>query len=117
MHILILLQLARRHQVTTVLLLAGLDLLPGEASASITGNWDGWVSLSGTGYGVKYDGDLSDTNYGKFNGNAWGDKDSGWIDFSRAYVTVTPPACGTANGTTISAAPSSNPSTILCATG
>jgi hypothetical protein len=37
--------------------------------------WDGWISLSGTGYGITFDGTY-------FDGYAWGDSVLGWIDFS-----------------------------------
>jgi len=48
---------------------------------SDTGGWDGWVSLSGKNpaYGV-----MLNTTTGVFSGMAWGDKDTGWIDFSGA---------------------------------
>ncbi len=51
-----------------------------------TGGWDGWVSLSGTDYGVGLD-----QNTGVFSAcpdcYAWGSDVVGWIDFSR-LITI-----------------------------
>jgi len=47
------------------------------------GGWDGWISLSGAGYGVTID-----PATGKLNGYAWAG-DQGWIDFSGATVAPT----------------------------
>jgi hypothetical protein len=52
----------------------------GTVSNSSNGGWDGWVSLSGTGYGVTYN-----TVSKNFQGYAWGGPDVvGWINFSAA---------------------------------
>ncbi len=48
------------------------------------GGWDGWISLSGTGYGVTVN-----QSTGVFSGYAWGGSDVlGWIDFSRVVKGV-----------------------------
>ena len=47
------------------------------------GGWDGWISLSGAGYGVNVD-----DSTGAFSDYAWGGGDVlGWIDFSQV-ITV-----------------------------
>ena len=61
------------------------------ALASDNNGWGGWISLSGTNYGVTETG-------GAFSGYAWGDTNVGWVDFSRAqsiYGTcdTTQPVC------------------------
>jgi len=48
-----------------------------KANAADNNGWDGWISLSGTGYGI----DVNSTN-GNFSGWAWGSDVVGWIDFS-----------------------------------
>jgi|GEM_PF-1601367 len=40
-----------------------------------SGNWDGFISLNGGGYGVTL-------NTGKFTGYGWGDKNVGWVNFA-----------------------------------
>ncbi|MDO8522100.1 MAG: hypothetical protein Q7S08_02315 [bacterium] len=45
---------------------------------SYGGGWDGWISLSGSGYGV-----TQDVN-GTLSGYAWGSDVVGWLDFSLA---------------------------------
>ncbi len=45
-----------------------------------SGGWDGWISLSGPGYGV----DRSGTS---LTGYAWGSDVVGWLDFSYATTT------------------------------
>lgn len=47
------------------------------------GGWDGWISLSGSGYGVTQSG-------AALSGYAWGNVVVGWLDFSP--VTI-PPGC------------------------
>ena len=42
------------------------------------GGWDGWISLSGSGYGVTQD------QSGVLSGYAWGSDVVGWLDFSAA---------------------------------
>lgn len=57
-----------------------------KAIAADNKGWDGWISLSGTGYGVSESG-------GVFSGYAWGSDVVGWLDFSRArtpYGTCAP---------------------------
>jgi hypothetical protein len=49
-----------------------------------SGGWDGWVSLSGSGYGVTQSGN-------NFSGYAWGSDIVGWTDFS--FATVQLQAC------------------------
>lgn len=51
--------------------------------------WDGWIALSGAGYGPT----LSGSN---FSGYAWGDVNLGWIDFSG--VSTTYQACSSTQG-------------------
>lgn len=46
------------------------------------GGWDGWISLSGTGYGVTFN-----KSTGAFSGYAWGGSDVlGWINFSQVSM-------------------------------
>ncbi|QQG38123.1 MAG: hypothetical protein HYS26_01035 [Candidatus Kaiserbacteria bacterium] len=49
---------------------------------SAADGWDGWISLSGSGYGV------TESN-GTFDGYAWGSDVVGWVDFSYAHTTLT----------------------------
>lgn len=55
--------------------------LQGWAKAlSADGNgWDGWISLSGSGYGVNFD-----SSTGRFSGYAWGSDVVGWVSFDAA---------------------------------
>lgn len=46
--------------------------------SSQSGDWDGFISLSGGGYGPEKDSD------GSFNGYAWGSDVVGWLDFQYA---------------------------------
>src|SRR3989338_2718317 len=63
--------------------LAGwLKALAGGTSSS--GGWDGWISLSGSNYGVV-------DNNGVISGYAWGSDVVGWVDFS--YATAFAPQC------------------------
>ena len=65
------------------------------SSNAQAGGWDGFISLSGAGYGVS----LSN---GAFLGYAWGDTNVGWVDFSRATTTFgTCTAAYTCSGLTI----------------
>lgn len=77
---------------------------------SRTDGWDGWISLSGTGYGV------SDSSAGAITGYAWGSDVVGWIQFN-ASSTATPPPGGTltlmANGST---SPITSPITVASGT-
>ena len=50
---------------------------------SYGGGWDGWISLSGSQYGVTQSG-------GGFTGYAWGNDVVGWLDFAAA---IAPPQC------------------------
>jgi hypothetical protein len=58
------------------------------AAGAGSGGWDGWISLSGSGYGVTYD-----KNSGNFDGYAWegatdpGGAIVGWVDFSRVHAS------------------------------
>jgi hypothetical protein len=45
---------------------------------SQSGGWDGYIALSGSGYGITYD---AVSNF--FSGFAWGDVNTGWIDSSQ----------------------------------
>lgn len=45
-----------------------------------SGGWDGWISLSGSNYGVTQVSSL-------FSGYAWGSDVVGWVDFSLAKTT------------------------------
>ena len=47
--------------------------------------WDGWISLRGSGYGIKINGT-------EFEGWAWGDNVVGWISFN-CNNSETPTAC------------------------
>lgn len=47
-----------------------------------SGGWDGWISLSGTNYGVTLNGST-------FSGYAWGSAIVGWINFNTQYNGVT----------------------------
>ncbi len=51
-------------------------------STAQSGGWDGFISLSGSNYGIT----LLGTN---FSGYAWGDTNVGWVDFSHAGTVVT----------------------------
>ena len=60
-------------------------------AGSNAGGWNGWISLSGSNYGVqisKMDGTGNNHTY------AWSDE-LGWIDFSRAKACATFPGCAT----------------------
>lgn len=64
-------------------------------NAPQSGGWDGFISLSGAGYGV------TNNSVGQFGGYAWGEQNAGWIDFSRAYSvfgTCTPSTAYTCSG-------------------
>ncbi len=50
-------------------------------STSQSGGWDGFISLSGAGYGITYN------SSGQFGGYAWGSTNVGWVDFSKAQST------------------------------
>jgi hypothetical protein len=53
--------------------------------------WDGWISLRGSNYGVKINGETKD-----FEGWAWGDFVVGWISFN-CNNPETPTACSNSN--------------------
>ena len=56
--------------------------LTGWARALSNGDgWDGWISLSGTNYGVIFNN--SSSSFGSY---AWGDEVVGWVDFSLVIV-------------------------------
>jgi hypothetical protein len=46
-----------------------------------SGGWDGFISLSGSGYGVTY------SSGGVFGGFGWGDTNVGWVSFALANST------------------------------
>ena len=54
------------------------------SGASRADGWDGWISLSGTGYGAKFTG-------GNGQGAAWGSDGVGWIDFSGVKFSTEAP--------------------------
>jgi hypothetical protein len=54
--------------------------------------WDGWISLSGSGYGPTV------TN-GLFSGYAWGSDVVGWVSFANAYTPCSVPTTYTCTGT------------------
>lgn len=54
------------------------------APTGTTGIWNGWVHLSGSGYGVTYS-----TSTLQLSGYAWGDSDIGWVHFSGSGYAVT----------------------------
>lgn len=65
---------------------------------SYGGGWDGWISLSGSGYGPVL------ASGGIFSGYAWGSDVVGWTDFSYAQTTYKPCTPNTnvcLNGTTL----------------
>ncbi len=75
---------------TTCPVIGWIRYLPGTLTdPTITGDWDGWVSLQGAmkvppvSYGVTYD----KTN-GTFIGDAWGDSVAGWVRFPKTISTV-----------------------------
>jgi len=83
------------------------------AAVGNSGGWQGWLSLSGPGYGLKLDTDNNKFQSGSY---AWSDE-LGWVDFSR--VTFTPPCsplCGSAVSQTFCAG-GSGPASNLCAQG
>ena len=51
---------------------------------SRTDGWDGWVSLSGTGYGVSFNATTGNANTPSY---AWGSDVVDWIDFTQADIT------------------------------
>ncbi|MFA6353785.1 MAG: hypothetical protein WCW93_02550 [Candidatus Paceibacterota bacterium] len=55
---------------------------------SRTDGWDGWISFSGTGYGVTFDGSA-------FSSYAWGSEVVGWISFSGVTSNIIPVMTGT----------------------
>lgn len=50
-----------------------------KARAAGGDGWDGWIKLSGSGYGVTL-------SQGNFGGYAWGSDVIGWVDWSRAHT-------------------------------
>ncbi|OGG54421.1 hypothetical protein A2764_01865 [Candidatus Kaiserbacteria bacterium RIFCSPHIGHO2_01_FULL_55_79] len=61
--------------------LSGNNLQGWMRALSADGNsWDGWISLSGSGYGPT-------VSSGNFSGYAWGSDVVGWVDWSRAHTT------------------------------
>lgn len=66
--------------------------LAGTGNNPSAGGWDGWVSMSGTGYGVTFTKATQ-----QLSGNAWGDDVVGWVGFN-AIVPIVPvdiPGCMT----------------------
>lgn len=51
-----------------------------KAIAADNNGWDGWISLSGSGYGPT-------VSSGVFSGYAWGSDVVGWVDWSQARTT------------------------------
>ena len=52
--------------------------------------WDGWIALSGTGYGVTLDSNSSAPSSCPSTECAWGSEVVGWIDFSGVVVEAAP---------------------------
>ncbi|MCR4326004.1 MAG: hypothetical protein NUV59_04390 [Patescibacteria group bacterium] len=52
--------------------------------SALSGGWDGWISLSGSGYGP------SIISGGGFNSYAWGSDVVGWVDFSQVRTDFAP---------------------------
>jgi hypothetical protein len=52
--------------------------------------WDGWIALSGTGYGITLDSTSSTPSTCPSTECAWGSEVMGWIDFSGVTVAATP---------------------------
>ena len=73
--------------------------------------WDGWISLSGNGYGVS-----KNTSTNNLTGYAWGSDVLGWIDFSGVSISDVNAngVCGSSNLQTFSSAPSGSG---LCSVG
>ncbi|MFH1759279.1 MAG: hypothetical protein ABH822_01810 [Patescibacteria group bacterium] len=55
----------------------------------LSGDWDGWLSMSGDNYGVKMVRDPSEPC--PLEGWAWGSDVVGWVRFSPDYCDYTPP--------------------------
>ena len=75
---------------TTCPVIGWIRYIPGELTdQSITGGWDGWVSLKGASkvppynYGITYD-----KTDGTFTGDAWGSNVAGWVRFPKTISTV-----------------------------
>ncbi|MDP1625410.1 MAG: hypothetical protein Q8L64_06685 [bacterium] len=68
---------------------SGSSVLGWARALSHSGGWDGWISLSGTGYGVGY-------NDGVFSGYAWGSDVIGWLlfDVQQPNLDLDPPYTG-----------------------
>ncbi len=56
-----------------------------------SGGWDGWISLSGSTYGVKKITDSAGNQ--RFTGYGWGSDVVGWVNFDPEGVGETPPGC------------------------
>lgn len=77
--------------------------------------WDGWIALSGTGYGPTLSG-------GSFSGYSWGDTNAGWISWNGAGYSVATtymPCQSTAgyqcvSGSSVYTAPSCAQTTDVC---
>ena len=65
-----------------------------KALSADNNGWDGWISLSGSGYGPTV------TN-GLFSGYAWGSDVVGWVSFANAYTPCVPATTYTCSGSTI----------------
>ena len=62
---------------------------------SASGGWDGWISLSGTTYGVTMSGHT-------FSGYAWGSDVLGWLDFSQVTIKTHTVTGSKVGGTSLS---------------
>ncbi|MCD5381204.1 MAG: hypothetical protein LR008_01360 [Candidatus Pacebacteria bacterium] len=67
--------------------------LSAPAAGVNSGGWDGWISLSGAGYGISVSGPSSGCTWGGF---AWGSDVVGWVDFTG--VTGIGEACNEPSG-------------------
>jgi hypothetical protein len=74
-------------KITSNLMSGWMRALSGDTSQS--GDWDGWISLSGSSpdYGV------SESISGAFSGFAWGSDVVGWVDFSYATTSAAADRC------------------------
>lgn len=71
-----------RAQISGTVLSGWLKALAGGSSQS--GGWDGYISLSGSGYGPTIGAS------GTFSGYAWGSDVVGWVDMQYARTSYTP---------------------------
>jgi hypothetical protein len=76
------------------------DNVCNDATKTRSDGWDGWISLSGTNYGITINQGFATTS-----GYAWGSDVPGWISFSNAFylsdsLTVSPNSVSSGNSAT-----------------